>query len=202
MILQRAFYQRDILEVSLNLLGKILVHQTDEGITEGKIVETEAYCGPEDRAAHSYGGRKTPRNAIMFGEKGHAYVYLIYGMYYCVNMTAGDVAGKPEAVLIRALEPVEGQELMAKRRGNPKGKTQILTNGPGRLCMALGITKAQYGADLTVPPFYIKDAEPVLSQDIVETARVGIDYAGEWVGKPWRFYIKGNSYVSRALNPV
>ena len=202
MILQRTFYQRDILEVSRDLLGKILVHQTGEGVTAGKIVETEAYCGPEDRAAHSYGGRKTPRNAIMFGEKGHAYVYLIYGMYYCVNMTVGNVVGKPEAVLIRALEPVEGLDLMAKRRGNPKGKAQILTNGPGRLCMALGITKAQYGADLTVSPFYIKDAEPVLSQDIVETARVGIDYAGEWVGKPWRFYIKGNSYVSRAWNPV
>jgi DNA-3-methyladenine glycosylase len=198
MILQRAFYQRDILHVSRDLLGKILVHQTDEGVTAGKIVETEAYCGPEDQAAHSYGGRKTPRNAIMFGEKGHAYVYLIYGMYYCVNMTAGAVPGKPEAVLIRALEPIEGQELMAKRRGNPKGKAQILTNGPGRLCMALGITKAQYGADLTVPPFYIKDSKLVPRQDIVETARVGIDYAAEWVGKPWRFYIKNNSYVSRA----
>jgi DNA-3-methyladenine glycosylase len=197
MILQRSFYQRDILTVSCELLGKILVHQTQEGTTAGKIVETEAYCGPEDRAAHSYGGRKTPRNAIMFGEKGHAYVYLIYGMYYCVNMTAGAVLGKPEAVLIRALEPVEGQELMVRRRGNPKGKAQILTNGPGRLCMALGITKAQYGADLTVPPFYIKDGESLQSKDIIETARVGIDYAAEWVGKPWRFYIKNNSYVSR-----
>jgi DNA-3-methyladenine glycosylase len=198
MTLQRAFYQRNILDVSRDLLGKILVHQTDEGVTAGKIVETEAYCGPEDKAAHSYGGRKTPRNAIMFGEKGHAYVYLIYGMYYCVNITAGAVLGKPEAVLIRALEPVEGQELMAKHRGNPKGKAQILTNGPGRLCMALGITKAQYGADLTMPPFYIKDGESLQNQDIVETARVGIDYAAEWVGKPWRFYIKGNNYVSRA----
>jgi DNA-3-methyladenine glycosylase len=197
MILQRSFYQRDILDVSRDLLGKILVHQTKEGTTAGKIVETEAYCGPEDRAAHSYGGRKTPRNAIMFGEKGHSYVYLIYGMYYCVNMTAGAVPGKPEAVLIRALEPVEGQELMAKRRGNPKGKATILTNGPGRLCMALGVTKAQYGADLTVPPFFVKDGESLESQDIVETARVGIDYAAEWVGKPWRFYIKNNSYVSR-----
>jgi DNA-3-methyladenine glycosylase len=197
MSLQRAFYQRDILEVSRDLLGKILVHKTEEGTTAGMIVETEAYCGPEDRAAHSYRGHKTHRNAIMFGEKGHAYVYLIYGMYYCVNMTAGAVPGKPEAVLIRALEPVEGQELMAKRRGNPKGKAQILTNGPGRLCMALGITKVQYGADLTVPPFYIKDGEPVPSQDIVETTRVGIDYAAEWVGKPWRFYLKNNSYVSR-----
>jgi DNA-3-methyladenine glycosylase len=197
MILQRTFYQRDILEVSRELLGKILVHQTQDGITAGRIVETEAYAGPEDRAAHSYGGRKTPRNAVMFGEKGHAYVYLIYGMYYCVNMTAGVVAGKPEAVLIRALEPVEGQELMAKRRGYPKGKVATLTNGPGRLCMALGITKVLYGADLTAPPFYIKDAQTVSRQDIVETSRVGIDYAGAWVDKPWRFYIKGNGFISK-----
>lgn len=195
MILQRTFYQRDIIEVSRDLLGKILVHQTNEGTAAGRIVETEAYAGPEDRAAHSYGGRKTARNAVMFGEKGHAYVYLIYGMYYCVNMTAGSVSGKPEAVLIRAVEPVEGQMLMAQRRMCPNGKT--LTNGPGRLCMALGITKAQYGADLTVPPFYIEDAPTVPNQDIVETSRIGIDYAAEWKDKPWRFYIKGNSYVSK-----
>lgn len=197
MILQRTFYQRDILTVSRELLGKILVHQTEEGTAAGRIVETEAYAGPEDQAAHSSGGRRTPRNEIMFGEKGHAYVYLIYGMYYCVNMTAGAVTGKPEAVLIRALEPVEGQELMTKRRGYPKGKAATLTNGPGRLCMALGITKGQYGADLTAPPFYIKDAQTVPRQDVVETSRVGIDYAGEWVDKPWRFYIKGNSFVSK-----
>jgi len=187
MILQRNFYQRNILVVARELMGKV----------SGRIVETEAYRGPEDRAAHSYGGRRTPRNDIMFREKGFAYVYLIYGMYYCVNVTAGDMPGKPEAVLIRALEPVEGCELMAKRRGYPKGKAQTLTNGPGRLCMALGITKAQYGADLTMPPFYIADAEQVSSQDIVEAPRVGIDYAGDWKDKPWRFYIKANSYVSK-----
>lgn len=198
MILQRSFYERNILVVARELLGKILVHETAEGVTSGRIVETEAYLGPEDRAAHSYGGRRTPRNDVMFGEKGHAYVYLIYGMYHCVNVMAGDVPGKPEAVLIRALEPVEGCELMAKRRGYPKGGTQTLTNGPGRLCMALGITKAQYGADLTVSPFYIAGTERVSSQDIVAVPRVGIDYAGEWKDRPWRFYIRGNSYVSRA----
>ena len=196
MILQRRFYQRDILTVSKDLLGKILVHESSEGITAGRIVEVEAYSGPEDRAAHSFGGRRTPRNDVMYGEKGHAYVYLIYGMYNCVNVTSGETPGKPEAVLIRALEPVEGQEIMEKRRGIVTGKVSNLTNGPGRLCMAMGITKAQHKLDLTVPPFYIKDSENVSREDIVETTRIGVDYAGEWKDKPWRFYIRGNRFVS------
>ncbi|NLB76458.1 MAG: DNA-3-methyladenine glycosylase, partial [Crenarchaeota archaeon] len=112
MILQRTFYEQDILTVSRNMLGKLLVHESPQGVTSGKIVEVEAYCGPEDRAAHSYDGRRTPRNDVMFGEKGYAYVYLIYGMYYCVNITAGIIPRKPEAVLIRAIEPIEGLTLM------------------------------------------------------------------------------------------
>lgn len=196
MPLQRLFYQRDILEVSKTLLGKLLVHETAQGITIGRIVETEAYCGPEDLAAHSSGGRRTPRNEVMFGEKGHAYVYLIYGMYYCFNVTAGKVVGKPEAVLIRALEPLEGVELMIKRRAVKSGKAANLTNGPGRLCMAMGITKALNLADVTVPPFYIEEAKLVESRDIVETTRIGVDYGGDWKNRPWRFYIKSNDYVS------
>jgi DNA-3-methyladenine glycosylase len=197
MILQRAFYQQDILSVSRCLLGKILVHETEEGTTAGRIVEVEAYSGPEDRAAHSFGGRRTPRNDVMFGEKGHAYVYLIYGMYYCVNFTSGNMPGKPEAVLIRALEPVEGIELMAKRRKLPEGTMKNLTNGPGRLCMAMDITKAENKLDITAPPFYIKDAEPVAELMVVEATRIGVDYAAEWKDKPWRFYIKKNPYVSK-----
>lgn len=196
MILQRPFYQQNILEVSRALLGKILVHESSEGTTAGRIVEVEAYSGPEDRAAHSFGGRRTPRNDVMFGEKGHAYVYLIYGMYYCVNITAGAVPGKPEAVLIRALEPVEGLEIMETRRGIGLGKVNNLTNGPGRLCMAMGITKAQNKLDLTAPPFYVKDSETVPIEDIVETTRIGVDYASEWKDKPWRFYLRGNRFVS------
>lgn len=192
MILQRKVYRQDVLTVSKALLGKILVHQTTEGITAGRIVETEAYCGPEDQAAHSSGGRRTARNEVMYGEKGHAYVYIIYGMYFCINITSGNKAGKPEAVLIRALEPTEGQDLMAKRRGI----TTNLTNGPGRLCIAMGITKAQNQADMTTPPLYIKDSPPIPSQDIVETTRIGVDYAGDWKNRPWRFYIRGNPYVS------
>ena len=196
MILQRPFYQQNILEVSRALLGKILIHESPEGTTAGRIVEVEAYSGPEDRAAHSFGGRRTPRNDVMYGEKGHAYVYLIYGLYNCVNVTSGETPGKPEAVLIRALEPVEGREIMEKRRGVVTGKVSNLTNGPGRLCMAMGITKAQHKQDLTAPPFYIKDAEPISREAIVEATRIGVDYAGDWKDKPWRFYIRGNSFVS------
>ncbi len=196
-MLPRSFYQQDIIAVSKGLLGKILVHKTDEGITAGRIVETEAYSGPEDKAAHSSGGRRTARNEVMYGQKGHAYVYLIYGMYNCVNFTAGSVEGKPEAVLIRALEPVEGIELMAKRRGCPTGKPVNLTNGPGRLCMAMGISRVQNLQDLTVPPLFIEDAPSVASEDIVASKRVGVDYAGEWKERLWRFYVKDNSYVSK-----
>lgn len=196
-ILQRPFYQQEIINVSKSLLGKILVHETSGGVTAGIIVETEAYCGPEDKGAHSFGGRKTPRNEVMFGEKGHAYVYLIYGMYYCVNFTAGCFPGKPEAVLVRALEPFEGQEIMAKRRKLADGKVSGLTNGPGRLCMAMGITKAQNKADLTCSSLFVKDAVRIRPEDIVETTRIGIDYAGEWRNQAWRFYIKGSGFVSR-----
>ena len=197
MLLQRTFYQQDITAVSKSLLGKVLVHESAEGTTAGKIVETEAYLGPEDKAAHSYGGRRTDRNEVMYGQKGYAYVYFIYGMYYCINVTAGAVPEKPEAVLIRALEPVAGEDVMAKRRGAALGKVAGLTNGPGRLCMAMGITKLQNKLDLTTPPLCIQDAAPIAPADIVETSRIGVDYAGDWKNKPWRFYVKGNSFVSK-----
>jgi DNA-3-methyladenine glycosylase len=196
MILQRAFYQQDTVKVAKDLLGKILVHESNQGKTAGRIVETEAYRGPEDKAAHSSGGRRTPRNEVMFGEKGHAYIYFIYGMYYCFNVTAGHVPGKPEAVLIRALEPVAGQDIMAKRRGVRQAKATNLTNGPSKLCMAMDISKSQNKTDLTSPPLYIKNAPPVPKEDIVETTRIGVDYADEWKNHPWRFYIKRNIFVS------
>lgn len=195
-IIQKTFYQQDILTVSKNLLGKILIHQTAVGTTAGKIVETEAYSGPEDKAAHSFGGRRTPRNEVMYGQKGHAYIYLIYGMYNCINITAGSVAGKPEAVLIRSLEPVEGLELMSQRRGCPE-KLVNLTNGPGRLCIAMGISRAQNLLDLTAPPLYLQDAPEVPLDEIAASKRVGVDYADEWKDIPWRFYIKKNRFVSK-----
>jgi DNA-3-methyladenine glycosylase len=196
MILPRAFYERDTIDVSRDLLGKVLAFESVEGETAGRIVETEAYRGPEDRAAHSYGGLRTARNEVMYGEKGRAYVYFIYGLYFCVNITAGDVPGKPEAVLLRALEPVTGEEIMTKRRRTVRGKIVNLTNGPGRLCMAMGITKAQNKMDVTAHPLCIKDAPPVAIEEVEVTTRIGVEYAGEWKNKPWRFYIKGNSFVS------
>jgi DNA-3-methyladenine glycosylase len=191
-ILKREFYKQETIEVAKSLLGKNLLHDAPEGITVGRIVETEAYLGPEDQAAHSSGGRRTARNEVMYGEKGHAYVYFIYGMYFCFNITTGIFLGKPEAVLLRALEPISGQDIMIKRRG-----TKInLTNGPSKLCIAMGITKLQNKFDLTAPSLYIEDAKQISNFEIVETTRVGVDYAGEWKNKPWRFYIKGNSFVS------
>ncbi len=196
MILPRSCYRQNTINVAKDLLGKILVHDSREGMAAGRIVETEAYLGPEDRAAHSAGGRRTVRNEVMYGEKGHAYVYFIYGLYYCFNVTTGNVPGKPEAVLFRALEPVSGEATMAKRRGIVAMKTANLTNGPSKLCMAMDISRSMNKTDLTIPPLYIEDAPSVPQEQIVETKRVGVDYAGEWKEKPWRFYIEGNKFVS------
>jgi DNA-3-methyladenine glycosylase len=195
MILQESFYRQDVISVARELLGKILVHQLRENSTTGRIVETEAYRGPEDQAAHSSGGRRTARNEVMFGQKGRAYVYFIYGLYYCFNVTAGNVPGKPEAVLIRAIEPMAGEEIMAKRRGQ-QVKIANLTNGPSKMCMAMGISKAQNKTDLTAPPLYIEEAPLIPQEEIVETTRIGVDYSGEWKNKSWRFYIRDNRFVS------
>ncbi|HTY75573.1 MAG TPA: DNA-3-methyladenine glycosylase [Candidatus Nanoarchaeia archaeon] len=196
MILPREFYKRDALTVAKALLGKIVVHETAEGRSAGRIVETEAYVGPEDKASHAYQGLRTKRTETQFGEKGHAYIYLIYGLYYCFNVVVGEVSGKPEAVLMRALEPVEGIQLMSKRRSAAGGNVVKLANGPGKLCAALGISNRQNGLDVCVPPFFIQDG-PVVSDEEIETAtRIGVDYADEWKNKPWRFYIRNCSFVS------
>lgn len=145
--LPRTFYARSALEVAPDLLGKLLVHITTEGLTSGYITETEAYMGPEDKAAHTYGGRKTKRTQAMFGPPGHAYIYLIYGMYHCFNVVTA-TEGQPQAVLIRALKPKDGIDLMLARRQFKTNHQHIktkrlhqLTNGPGKLCQALAITK-------------------------------------------------------------
>ena len=197
MILQRLFYQKDTIEVSKKLLGKILIHEFNHATTAGRIVETEAYIGPEDQAAHSSGGRRTARNEVMFGQKGHSYIYFIYGLYHCFNVTTGTTPGKPEAVLIRALEPVAGEDIMTKRRGVKQSKITNLTNGPSKLCIAMNISKSQNKTDLTTPPLYIEDAPSVPKQNIIETTRIGVDYAGEWKNKTWRFYIKANKFISK-----
>ena len=197
MILKREFYERDIFTVAKDLLGKTLVHETPEDVTSGKIVETEAYLGPEDKASHAYGSLRTGRTETQYGPKGHAYVYLIYGMYCCFNVTGGKVPGKPEAVFFRAIEPLSGIDLMQKRRLAAKGNVKKLANGPSKLCMAMGLSKKQNGADLCLPPFYIKDdGTAVAESDIGQATRVGVDYADDWKHKLWRFYIKDNPFVS------
>lgn len=202
MKLKNDFYNRETLNVARDLLGKVLVHNMNGEILRGRIVETEAYLGVIDKAAHSYGGKKTERVEIMYGPPGRAYIYFIYGMYYLFNVVTKE-EGTPEAVLIRGVEPLEGIETMAKNR---YGKTidvlsnrQIinLTNGPGKLCMAMKIDKDLNGEDLCENTLYIEDNQDVF--DIVTDKRIGIDYAEEAIDFPFRFYIKGNKYVSKTL---
>ncbi|AXF54996.1 DNA-3-methyladenine glycosylase [Salicibibacter kimchii] len=204
--LPRAFFQQPTLEVANALIGKYLVKQQADEQLIGKIVEVEAYIGPDDRAAHTYGGRRTPRNETMFGEAGHAYVYLIYGIHHCMNcVTVGP--DYPEGVLLRAVEPLEGFETMAKNRFQreykslTKARQRQLTNGPGKLGQAFGITKEWYnGHDLQSDTLFI--AEGSGEDIIVETSpRVGIDASGEAKHYPWRFYEKDNPYVSKRPKP-
>jgi len=185
------------LTVAKELLGKFLVHEDAEGTTIGKIVETEAYIGPEDKASHAYNNLRTRRTEVQFGPKGHAYIYQVYGMYFCLNATSGSFVGKPEAILVRALEPIEGVDLMIRRRGSDASRIVGLANGPGKLCIAMGISKKQNGADLCVPPLCIETSVTVNEQQVIQTARVNVDYAEEWKRLPWRFLIKDNYFVSK-----
>ena len=196
---RRKFYEKSSLELSKELLGKVLIHEIKGNKVGGRIVEVEAYMGVEDKAAHSYGGRRTKRNEVMYGEPGLLYVFSIYGMYSCVNIVVAE-KNDPQAVLIRAIEPLYGIEEMSLRRFNRKyselTKKEIrnLSNGPGKLCIAMGIDKRLNGMDLCKDNIYVEDDE--CKVEIVTSKRVGIDYAEEAADFPWRFYIKGNDYVS------
>jgi DNA-3-methyladenine glycosylase len=185
-----SFYARPVLTVARDCIGKILVRRTPEGLTGGRIVECEAYRGPADRAAHSSRGR-TNRTEAMFGPPGRAYVYLLYGISWAFNIVVARV-GEPHAVLVRALEPTLGLELMAARRGKPFD-SRLLTNGPGKLCQALGITKGDYGRDLAGDELYLLDGP---RGKIARSARINVDYAGAWAARPWRFFERGNRFVS------
>ncbi|MDD6024362.1 MAG: DNA-3-methyladenine glycosylase [Oscillospiraceae bacterium] len=193
-ILPRAFYLREANIVAPELLGKLLIHRTPEGTSAGMIVEVEAYVGPEDKAAHTYGNRRTDRTEIAFGEGGYAYVFSIYGMHACFNVVVNG-AEKPEVILVRALEPVAGLELMQKRRNVQS--TVELCNGPGKLCSALGITREQYGFDLCGSPLEIAAYRGIEKKDIMVSPRINIDYAEEYTDKLWRYHIKDNPCVSR-----
>jgi len=193
--LARSFYLEPTLRVARALLGKVLVRNAPDGRTAGRIVEVEAYRGPRDRAAHSAGGRRTARNETMWGPAGHAYVYFIYGMHHCVNVTT-QPAGVPEAVLIRALEPLDGLALMQARRGLHDGPAWRLCRGPGSLCQALGLTRALDGVDLVTGPLHILDAPTVPAAQVARTARIGVAYAGVDALRPWRFLVRGSPAVS------
>jgi DNA-3-methyladenine glycosylase len=179
--LRRDFYNRDTTCVAQELLGKYLVRKTDGTERIGKIVEVEAYLGPHDLAAHSARGR-TERTEIMFGPPGHAYVYMIYGMYFCMNVVT-EAEGHASAVLLRALEPIR----------NITDKA----SGPGLLCRAMQIDKRLNGHDLESDDFFIAGGSGPRKIDFVARPRIGVDYAGKWATKPLRFYIKSNSFVSR-----
>ena len=187
-ILPRAFYERPAAEVARALLGKVLVHRRSAGM----IVEVEAYLGLEDLAAHASRG-VTGRTRVLFGPPGRAYVYFIYGMYECLNLVA-EPDGTPGCVLIRALEPLAGIAAMARRRPAARA-LEDLTSGPGKLTLALGITRRLYGADVTLPgPFTVRRWRREPAFEIVTTARVGIRHCADW---PLRFLIAGNRFVSR-----
>ena len=183
--LPREFYDRDTLAVARDLLGQHLVHHYQGQRLVGRIVETEAYQGPEDQAAHSARGQ-TPRNTVMFGAPGHAYVYLIYGMWHCVNVVTRAI-DVPHAVLIRGIEPVAGIE--------------HATHGPGLLCRAMHIDRTLNGADLLGPTLRIEAGVAPAPQLITTAPRIGVDYAGEWAQRPWRFFLSDSPFVS-TLSPA
>jgi DNA-3-methyladenine glycosylase len=190
--LRRSFYEQPTIEVARQLLGKYLIRKHSDGTTVGRIVETEAYVGPQDQACHASRGR-TPRTEIMFGRAGHAYVYMIYGFHYMLNIVT-EAVDFPAAVLIRAVEPLEGLRLMQSRRQTER--LHSLASGPGKLCRAFAIDRTLNGNDVCGKVLYLDDyGEP--APKVVTTPRIGVDYAGKWKHKPWRFLIKGNEFVSK-----
>jgi len=194
--LPREFYIRDVLTVAKELLGKIIVKRTGNNIFSGRIVEVEAYDGNIDQAAHTYIG-KTPRNEIMFGPGGFLYVYFTYGMYFCCNVVTGN-EGVGNAVLLRAVEPLDGIPLMAYnrfRKDDVSPKEYLnLTSGPGKLCKAFNITRTHNGTDLLGAEIYLLGADDIPENKIITGTRIGIKKS---VDLPWRFYLKDNPFVSK-----
>lgn len=189
-----AFFRRPTLAVARGLLGKYLVVKHGQEILSGKIVETEAYVGEDDLACHASKGR-TPRTETLYKEAGTIYVYLIYGMYHCMNIVT-ERKDFPSAVLLRAVEPAEGIATMKKRRRTEKGVS--LCSGPGKLCQALGITGSMNGEMVSGDKLWIEDRRVrVHKSDVVATTRVAVDYSGPCKEYPWRFYIKDSAFISR-----
>ncbi len=192
----RDFYNRDAQIVAKELLGKLLVRETPDGVVKGRIVEVEVYKGTPDSmdyACHAFPMKRTNRTEIMFGEAGHAYIYLIYGMYSCLNLVC-NAENVPECVLIRALEPVEGLDLMRARRRQEK--RYALCSGPGKLCQALSLTRRENGLDLCGRELYVETEEIQTDFAIAASKRINIDYAGEAKEFPWRYTLEGHPFLS------
>ena len=190
-VLPKSFYKQDTISIARSLLGKNFTRIFQDRVLMGKIVETEAYHEIGDPSCHAHRG-KTVRNAVMFGQPGHLYVYFTYGMHYCMNVVT-EAEGIAAAVLIRALEPFEGIDIMQKNRGVQISQKN-LCNGPAKLCQAFGITKEQNGQSLQSEDLYIADGDPVVDSAIVVSTRIGISKGKDL---PWRFYIKNNPFVSK-----
>ncbi len=193
MKLPRFFYEQKTVDVAKQLLGKYLVRKHPEGDAVGRIVETEAYVGPQDLACHASRGR-TARTEVMFGPAGHAYVYFIYGFYHMLNLVT-ERKDHPAAVLIRAVEPIADIDLMKRRR--EMNRLRDLASGPGKLCQAFAIDRSLNGADLCGGVLYVEDrGEP--APKFSATPRIGVDYAGKWKDKRYRFLVRGSEFVSKA----
>jgi DNA-3-methyladenine glycosylase len=193
--LPRSFYLRDdVVQIAKDLLGKVLISNIGGVVTAGKIVETEAYCGRGDKACHA-NGKRTPRTEIMYGEGGHAYVYLCYGIHDLFNVVTNK-EGQADAVLIRALEPIEGMQIMSERRKNTKAK---LASGPGTLSQAMGIQVRMTGEDLQSDKLWIGESTENEKIRILAGKRIGVEYAEEDALKPWRFIIAENKFVSKGV---
>ncbi|WP_019639947.1 DNA-3-methyladenine glycosylase [Paenibacillus fonticola] len=196
--LPRAFYELPALEAAPRLLGHTLVRRTEDGEIRCRIVETESYGGVQDKGSHAFNGRRTARTEIMFGEGGVAYIYLIYGMYHCLNVVTG-TENDPQAVLIRAVEPLTARDeaMMRHHRGAAARRPVDLSGGPGKLCRGLRIDKSLNGQSLADQggPLWIEAGKPLRSEDIMQSPRINIAYAEEYAAKPWRFFVKDNPYV-------
>jgi DNA-3-methyladenine glycosylase len=198
--LPRKFYARRADVLARALLGQVLVRVLDGARLSGRIVETEAYLGVNDRAAHSYGGRRSPRNASMWGAAGHAYVYFIYGLHYCMNVVA-EGPEQPAAVLIRALEPLEGLAMMRAHRAGKEPTERLrdtdLCSGPAKLAQALKLDRSLDGADLVAgEALFLERGARVPRARTVVSPRIGVAYAREWADRPLRFHVAGNAHVS------
>lgn len=195
--LAQSFFSRDTHAVARDLLGKLLIRKVDQHVISGRITEVECYVGVDDAACHAAHG-KTERNQIMFGPAGHAYIYLIYGMYNCLNIVT-EAVDFPAAILIRSLEPTNDLAFMMQRRG--QSKINNLTTGPGKLCQAMAIDRSLNENDLTKATnlWIANGSQRIRQSEIMRTARIGVDYAGSSAKLPWRYLINNNQFVSAAL---